>query len=406
MSTRWHRLFDRAGILVGTLLHALVARLTGRFGRDDALWVFGARGGRAFADNAKYLYLHVVDAHPEVRAVWLSRDAETVRTLQNAGYEAYRVRSPYGAWLAARAGVVVLTHGLRDVPLPWSGGALTVMLWHGVPLKTVSWDAEFPEAPWPLRVAYRYASRQYDLVTVPTPAAVGSTVSGLGVSPDRIRVVGYPRNDALDGSVPGAEVGIPEATAGRLERLAASHRIAVYFPTYREAGANAGERLDVAALEEVLAARDAYLVVKPHPNERLDLPADADRIVPFGPTDDPYPLLGLADVLVTDYSSVMFDFLALDRPIVLFAPDLEEYRSRRGFYWDYERIAPGPIARDADALVRELDRALAGDPSADRRREVREALDFPPAGGSETRHRSTAVYDAIRQRLSALPRET
>ena len=62
-----------------------------------------------------------------------------------------------------------------------------------------------------------------------------------------------------------------------------------------------------------------------------------------------------ADVLITDYSSVMFDFAVLDRPIYLLTPDLDTYRDQlRGFYFDFEAEAPGPIFRDVDDLVDEL----------------------------------------------------
>ncbi len=71
------------------------------------------------------------------------------------------------------------------------------------------------------------------------------------------------------------------------------------------------------------------------------------------PVRDPVPLaVGVADVLVTDYSSVMFDFVLTDRPVLLLVPDLEQYRDiERGFYFDIESRAPGPLLDTTDAVI-------------------------------------------------------
>ncbi len=72
-------------------------------------------------------------------------------------------------------------------------------------------------------------------------------------------------------------------------------------------------------------------------------------------------LLALADVLVTDYSSIMFDYALLDRPIVLFAPDLDAYAAERGSYFDLREKAPGPVAETEDELFAVVERLKAAD---------------------------------------------
>ena len=384
-----------ASFLLRTLLFVVVERLSPLWGRDESVWVFGARGGEAFVDNAKYLYLHVAAEHPEVRPVWLSKDPEVVAALGRRGYEAHHAFSLSGVALALRAGVVVITQGLRDVNLACAGGATIVNLWHGVPLKRIAWDAERAERSLPFRLASDYLDRRTDLLATTGEAAIDPFVSGLRVDPERVAVTGYPRNDVLVRDLPGMDVGTGTAPIDRMRRLAADGPVVMYLPTFRGSGSGSAgvtEQFDFAVLDAFLAEHDASLVIKTHPKERLDLEERAlSRVVSLPAGVDVYPLLRHVDVLVTDYSSVMFDYLLLDEPVVLYAYDLDRYRTRRRFYYRYEAVAPGPVTREFDELLAALERVLEtgggtdGDAFAVRRRAVRERFFAHPPGGAAER---------------------
>ena len=378
---------DRALLVVGCLLHWIVARLP--LCRDPDLWVFGARSGRAFADNAKYCFLHVAANHPEIRPVWLSKNETVVRDLRAADYEAYYTYSPRGLLANLCAGVVCVTHGLRDVNLPLSGGARAVLLWHGTPLKHISWDSHFPKESLPVRWAHAYAHRVLALVTVTAEVMVPVFASAFRIDPDVFAVTGYPRNDALFETILDADIGSDPG----VEDLAADERVVLYLPTFRDVDESVLSTLDTAALTDLLERHDASLLVKPHPDEPIDLETLAtDRIYALPETIDSHALLGLADVLVTDYSSILFDYLLLDRPLVFYAPDLDRYRARRGFYFDYDEVTPGPIAKTAPEFRAALEGVLGaeGDGFADERARVRDRFCYASS------NRSAAVYDAIR----------
>jgi len=383
--TRTDRWRATLALLLGTLAHVVTARFTNVLGRDDSYWVFGARLGSGFVDNARYLFEYAAD-RPDVRAVWLSTDPETVATVRAAGYEAYHARSLRGRWLAFRAGVVVVTHGLRDVSLAWTGGAFVVNLWHGVPLKTVGFDAELADRSWLVRRLHRTIADAVDLVVSPSPMALHWMVTGLGVPRERVRVLPYPRYDPLVGASTG-----DEAAADRVATLAERGPLVCYLPTFRERGADLADRVDFAALDRLLATRGAQLVVKPHPFETATIPDRLDRVTVLDDAGDLSATLGHVDVLVTDYSSVLVDFLLLDRPIVCYAPDLAEYREERGFYVDYESFVPGPVVADDDALVDAVGRALDDDPDAPRRRALRRSFLTDPGDRP-----SATVFEAVR----------
>lgn len=382
--------FDRRtaiGIVAGTVLHAAIARLSAGYGRDRSLWVFGARGGDAFVGNAKYLFLHVAERRPEVRPVWISGDAGVVRRLRAAGYEAYRAGSPRGLYCTLRAGVACLTQDYRDVSLPATGGADVAQLWHGIPLKRIGWDAEVPEHPLAVRICLGYLARRLSVFVLTSGELAGPFASGLRVDRDGMAVAGYPRTDALVREIPGENVGVDAAVVDRLDRAGAGGRLLFYLPTYREwAGSGVETALDPDALEGFLADRDAHLAVKPHPMESVNLgDRTGSRVIEVPPGNDVYPLLRRADALVTDYSSVAFDYLLTGRPVAFYPYDLDRYREERGFYFDYDDVTPGPTATDFEELLDAMDAVLDGDEYGSDRAALRDRFFECPAGEAAER---------------------
>ena len=391
LSDRLGGTLEDAWFLVQTLLYALLSCLSPLWPRRDDLWVFGARGGSGFVDNAKYLFTYVSAAEPDVRAVWLTKDPDVAASLQRAGYEAYRARSPRGVWLNLRAGTAFLTQGLRDLNLPCLAGAFVVQLWHGVPLKTIGWDAEIAEHSLPVRAAHASLADSLDVVSITAEALRSPFASGLRVPPERMAVTGYPRHDRLLGRLPDVDDG-DGADANR--ELPEDAFVFYYLPTFRGGdGAPLDGNLDLAALDGTMASIDAHLVVKFHPDEPIAVEESLDRVTVVPESVDVYPLLERADALLTDYSSVLFDFLLLDRPVAFYAYDLARYRDDRGFYFDYDEVTPGPVATDLDELRAALRSVREADEFAAERRAVRDRfLDDPE------RCYSAAVVETVRER--------
>ncbi|WP_135824474.1 CDP-glycerol glycerophosphotransferase family protein [Halorussus ruber] len=397
-------LADHASFLAQWRLYRGIEALQSFWKRDETLWVFGARGGEEFVDNSKYLYLHVAAEHPEIRPVWLSKNPEVVAELQSAGYEAYSCYSLRGLTLTFRAGVVFLTQGHRDLAMPATAGAFAVLLWHGVPLKHISWDAGFRDLPAPVRAVHADVAEEFDLFVTPGRELADVFASGLRIDRERMARAGYPRNDALFGPIPGEEERTDSEALARIRDLGTDHRLVFYLPTFREwTDESVENHLDFEALDAFFAERDAILVVKTHPNETFDLPEGLSNVRQLPEGIDVYPFLRHADLLVTDYSSVYFDYLLLDRPVVFYPYDLDEYRARRGFYFDYGSVTPGPVAENFEDLLDGLDRALA-DPEADaeRRRDLRNRLldGDPRARGGCKCSRGHTIYELVRDLLA------
>jgi CDP-glycerol glycerophosphotransferase len=161
---------------------------------------------------------------------------------------------------------------------------------------------------------------------------------------------GYPRNDVY--YTAGAED--IRRVRDRLG-IAPGRRAVLYAPTHRDYEAGWTPRLDLAALADRLG-EDTVLLVRGHyfyggAASPLTNLRRTGRIVDVSSYDPVEELCLAADALVTDYSSIMFDYANLDRPIVIYADDWETYRTTRGVYFDLMAEAPGPVARTQEELT-------------------------------------------------------
>jgi CDP-glycerol glycerophosphotransferase len=347
-------------------LYALGALATLVVPRSPRLWVFGS--GIGVGEGALPLYRAARERLDGTRLVWLASSALELDEAQKLGLDSSLKRGWRGFRLTLRAQVIVVTHGFGDVNRFATRGGFVVQLWHGIPLKRLHLDS-----PATLRIsgipdhrlvrglmarAYRFAGRGIRLFPVASELVAARISSAFGVPRDRIVVTGDPRDDAL--TAPSAPL---------LEADGA--RTILYAPTWRDgdpdpATPTAGQWDAVASW---LEQRDAVLYVRAHPLGAGDYaagPARSDRIRMLGAdrVRDVNAVLPEIDVLLTDYSSIAFDFALLGRPIVFLAADLEQYAKRRGLYDAYREFSGGRYTTGWEGALELLGDALDGDPVA------------------------------------------
>ncbi|MBA3527997.1 MAG: CDP-glycerol glycerophosphotransferase family protein, partial [Propionibacteriaceae bacterium] len=198
--------------------------------------------------------------------------------------------------------------------------------------------------------------------------------SAFGVPRDRCLDFGYPRADhffaAQDEPLSDVLIDRPDTWT----RVRDASFVVGYFPTWRDDDSPFIQRsgLSIERLAEIVAARSGLLLFKPHFNTTLDLPHGAAVIL--HPDDDLNTYLPLCSVLITDYSSVAFDFMLLDRPILYFVPDLEHYRRHRGLYFGPEQMMPGPLLITPEELYDAVSALTPGSPPDPRMRDIRELV--------------------------------
>jgi CDP-glycerol glycerophosphotransferase len=305
--------------------------------------LFDSWRGR-YADNPRALSERMAVSHPDIRRVWVLKEGQPVPD----GVRAVKPFSAAHAYYMRRADLVFANNQMPNVYRK-ARRTRYVQTWHGGgALKKIGWDAAGQLSERYLRNFSRDVGFWDHLLTT-SPLATEVLRRAFRYDGDVIEV-GHPRSDLL------LEQSRPE-NAQKLRAslgLPADARLVLYGPTFRD---RPGDPEVVAAnmrtWEASLRPSD-ILLVRAHNNDRVlaHYTGSTSRVVNVSSYPDAQDLLAISDVLVTDYSSMFFDFAATGRPIIFFPYDLEEYRDEaRGFYIDFEAEAPGPLARRVEDLV-------------------------------------------------------
>lgn len=196
--------------------------------------------------------------------------------------------------------------------------------------------------------------KNYDLVTVSSPEVVWAYQEAMNLPKDSsvIRPLGISRTDVFF-----QESFIQSARERVLAQIpdAAGKKILLYAPTFRGSvgGARTPDALNLPLLAKAL--RDEYvLLIKHHPvvKQRPEIPAEAGSfawdVSDLCTIED---LICVSDVCISDYSSLVYEYSLMERPMLFFACDLEDYGDWRGFYYNYEELAPGPVVRTTEELL-------------------------------------------------------
>lgn len=337
--------------------------------RNKKIWLFGSTFGRRFADNPRYLYLYVSQHKEELklRPIWISHNENVVKMLNDEGYEAYMYHSLKGIWFALRGKVYLFDNYSKDINFWQSGGAMKVNLWHGIPLKKIQHDNVFdkfrhPKNIWEkLRNFPRNISDEKPNHYVLTTSENLREIFSSAFKTKNVLVSEYPRNQVLI-SDDIKNVYLDEEKRDRKKIISflnkknngKNKRMIFYMPTFRKSETLFFENFDKNDFQKFLAENTLLFCIKLHPKSKLNEEfknIQSENIVVINKDADPYVFLKLADVLITDYSSIYFDYLLLDRPIIFFAYDLKEYLSdSREMYFDYDEFTPGEKVWDYQEL--------------------------------------------------------
>ncbi|MGW5044499.1 CDP-glycerol glycerophosphotransferase family protein [Streptomyces griseoluteus] len=316
---------------------------------DPNLAVFAAYWDRGVACNPAAIAAKLAELAPQIHPVWVVTRENAALLPHGTDHVIPGTRRYWETLATAKYLVNNVNFPNAVVKRP---GAVHVQTHHGTPLKRMGLDQrEHPAAAQGLDFAALLS--RIDKWDYSVSANSHSTRMWERAYPARYTSLdhGYPRNDvfytatAADVRAARERLGIPP---GRTAVL--------YAPTHRDYEAGFTPRLDLATLADRLG-EDTVLLVRAHyfygggAASPLAGLRRTGRIIDVSTYDPVEELCLAADVLVTDYSSIMFDYANLDRPIVVHADDWETYRTTRGVYFDLMAEAPGRVARTQEELT-------------------------------------------------------
>ena len=341
-TARWGA--KRTRQVIGNLYYQVQLRMP----VDESLTMYAAYWYRGVACNPAAIAEKAAELAPHLRQVWAVGPGRAASLPPGTDHVVAGTLPYYRALARARYLVNNVNWPNRMVK---RRGTTHVMTHHGTPLKRMGVDqADHPAGA--RDQDFRAQMRRADRWDFSITANAHTTVAWDSAYPCSYKTleVGYPRNDRLANAT-AADVAAVRETLG----IPAGRRVVLYTPTHREWLPMGQPVLDVERFAAELGP-DTVLLVRAHyfsvPEAMSGKVPDAGgRLVDVSGYSVVEDLYLAADVLITDYSSAMFDYAVLDRPVVVYAPDWPVYRELRGTYFDLMAEPPGAVATEHAGLV-------------------------------------------------------
>lgn len=331
---------------------------------DNKLIIFSSFNGRSYCDSPKAIYNYLIKSNEfsDYNFVWAFKDVEKHKYLEkNANTKVIDIKSKEFWKVLGKAKYWIFNFKMQDYIFP-KENQVFAQCWHGTPLKRLGCDLEhFNNAMnsiSEIRKRYEIEASKFSYFLSPSDFATEKFMTAWNIqNKDIMLQEGYPRNDFL---INYTEKDIQQIKE-KLNLSNINKKIILYAPTYRDNQHTAGvgytyeTEVDFEKLQKELS--DDYIILfRAHwlVAQNFDFEKYKDFVVDVSNHDDINELYVIADMLITDYSSVFFDYANLKRPIIFYMYDLEKYRDDiRGFYLDLNEL-PGKIIDKDNELINEI----------------------------------------------------
>jgi len=325
--------------------------------RNKNIFVFGAWHGKKYSDNSKALFEYILDNEPKIKPYWITHDKKIYNKLKNENKPVLMAYSLKGWLISLRASVAFTTTGENDINKYTLNGIKHIWLWHGMPLKKIRGDSKgylyFSKEKRKLfvikTILIKYL-KPYSYFKNIVSATISSgnfflplLQSAFFLHEKNIWLTGLPRTDYFNKKT--------EKIIYSLRGKYAYSRIVLYMPTFRISSFSKKRDtpynpFNLSSFKEktfleFLEKENIIFIYKPHFHDRDVTLSTSDRFILINDNDydELYVLISNIDILVTDYSSVYFDFLCLNKPAILTPFDYDTYiKKSREHYFNYDLL--------------------------------------------------------------------
>ena len=358
--------------------------------QSKKIWLFGAWGGKLYGDNPKYLFEYVnKNKNKQIKAVWISKNNDAIAKIRSENLIAYHQNSIKGLWYTLRGKIAFSTESYGDISNFLPRKTTLIQLWHGMGAKAMKWKNKnsnttadcFTNQCW-ISTSELYTNIINEL---------------LGVPKEKFFITGYPRNDAL----------VEAPYNQNMEDLRLKYegcKFIVYMPTHRNFGKDGNKHINIEELKRVdklLSQKNLVMVYKPHIHELknfIEYENDFSNIILAKEQDvwgDVYSYLHYFDLLISDYSSILTDFMCTGKPVVYFPYDIDDYingdAGLNEYFW---RIPGGPMGYTWDEVLSYTEELLENDTWKEEREKCRQEYHYYNDGKNCER-----VYEMVKNIL-------
>ncbi len=332
---------------------------------EDA-FLFECFKGEMVNDSPFAIYQNLLINNPLAKFTWVLSSSShpmylTLTENKNTNVVIYGTDDYFIAYSISKYWIVNCRIPYRIVK---KTGQIFVQCWHGTPLKKIGFDIDADEnakvSNSSIKYAYSIDARRMDCFISPSPYASRHFISGFGLKKEQILELGYPRNDALFN---GSSDHLLIKELKHSLNIGADAKIILYAPTWRD--------------NSFCHKRQSHILHNPLENDAFlsefsddmvflyrghyftSLQKESSRFIDVSSYDNINDLFLISDLLITDYSSVFFDFSLLNKPTLFFMYDRNEYESKiRGVYLDLDNALPGKISSLPSTLADDVFCAL------------------------------------------------
>ncbi|WP_439437662.1 CDP-glycerol glycerophosphotransferase family protein [Salinivibrio costicola] len=320
-------------------------------------YIFQSFDGKFICDSPWFLFKEL-KSRVVGEFVWVVKDISKINTKIFDGY--YDIKFvEYGTakyYLALAKSSIIISNSRLPYFYAKKRRQIYIQTWHGTPLKRLGFDIKgntnhfTPHSA--IKLAYEIESRNVDFFISPSPYATRKFCSSFNMCKDKVLELGYPRNDMLiNMRVDTHYINSIKSGLG----VPSGSKVILYAPTYRDNSINGVGDYQLLNLldSSKFTSRfsdDVVFLIRGHYFSRLAF--DNGRFIDVSDVNEINDLYLVADALITDYSSVFFDYALLNKPIYFYLPDLKEYSEKiRGFYLAVPDDLPGGVFSDPQELA-------------------------------------------------------
>lgn len=317
--------------------------------------LFGAGTAEKFFGNPKYFFLYLSRNKNPFNVFWITKNKKIIEELEKNDLPVLYFYSIKGIMAILRSNFLMFSHDISDISysLYLPGKFKKILLMHGAPFKKLVTDHKMKGSN-NNKMSFRNKLRFRELRSLYTILATSEEAVPIIMNEfdnKNVKLLGYPRNDVFIDE----QLSYNNFTKLNLNKY---EKVFIYCPTWRDVSTSKipFSKHFLEKLNKSLQSKNYLLIDKRHINENdAKVQSSFSNIRNMSQIDDIQELLMQTDVLITDYSSIAFDYSLLNKPIIFYCYDYDEYLQLcRSVYWDYYNLFPGPFAKTEEVLLQTI----------------------------------------------------